>query len=93
MTTVLDDGSVEFRLFRPEAVCVRLAGTFSRWKPDVVMDGLSDGWWRKLLKLPPGEHRFRYEVDGRWFTDFAASAIEPDGFAFNSVVVVPRQAG
>jgi len=98
MTTLLSDGQVEFRFFRPEAVHIRIAGSFSRWLPVLEMQALSNGWWRALLALPPGVHRFRYEVDGRWFTDFAASGVEPacqnlhSPCTLDSIVIVPETA-
>jgi 1,4-alpha-glucan branching enzyme len=90
MTTVLDDGRVEFRLYRPEAGHVNIAGDFSGWLPTVGMGRGSDGWWSALLDLLPGEYRFRYEVDGRWFTDFNSSGLEPSPFGLNSVLIVPE---
>lgn len=72
MTRVLGEGRVMFRLFLPDAKCVRLAGDFSGWEPSLDMDPGPDGWWQLCVAMSPGEHRFRYEVDGRWFVDFNA---------------------
>lgn len=94
MTTVMDDGCVEFRFFRPEAGAVRIAGDFSGWEPRLLMGASSDGWWSAKVEIPPGEYRFRYEVDGRWFTDFAANGVEPSPLGFLSLLIVPlRGAG
>lgn len=72
MTRVLGEGRVMFRLFLPDAKRVRLAGDFSGWEPTLDMDSGPDGWWQLCVAMTPGEHRFRYEVDGRWFVDFNA---------------------
>lgn len=92
MTTLKDNGLVEFRFFRPEAHRVKIAGSFSNWKPLVDMTPEPDGekgWWQVRLPIPPGEYRFRYEVDGRWFTDFGAHGVEVSENRFDSVLVVP----
>lgn len=89
MTTVHNDGTVEFKLFRPGAAQVRLAGSFSDWQPRIPMSLGGDGWWQARLQLPAGDHRFRYEVDGRWFTDFAAHGVVPAAPGIDSVVTVP----
>ncbi|MFN4243267.1 MAG: glycogen-binding domain-containing protein [Tepidisphaerales bacterium] len=92
MTTVHRDGTVEFRMFRPGAAEVRLAGSFSQWQAEYALSPSPDGWWSLRLRLPPGEHRFRYEVDGRWFTDFAAHGVIPAVPGLDSVIVVPESA-
>jgi hypothetical protein len=40
--------------------------------------------------IQAGEHRFRYWVDGHWFTDFAAYGVELTKFGWNSVLLVPE---
>lgn len=80
---------MEFKFFRPEAGQVRIAGDFSGWQPTLGMQPTSDGWWFAQAEFPPGKYRFRYEVDGRWFTDFASSGLEPSPTGLNSVLIVP----
>lgn len=92
MTSVYNDGTVEFRVFRPGAADVRLAGTFTEWRAELPLTPSPDGWWRTRIRLPAGEHRFRYEVDGRWFTDFASHGVVPALPGIDSVLVVPREA-
>ena len=90
MTSIREDGTVEFRFFRPGVRGVKLAGTFTGWqKKAVSMSPVGEGWWRVALKLGAGEYQFRYIADGQWFTDFAANGCEKDGEAWNSIVVVP----
>jgi 1,4-alpha-glucan branching enzyme len=53
---------------------VRIAGDFNGWVPDKdVRSRLEvageERVWTKLLRLPPGEYRYRYLVDGEWRED------------------------
>jgi 1,4-alpha-glucan branching enzyme len=92
MTSIRDDGSVEFRFYRPHAGDVKLAGDFSHWvRHAVSMQPAGGGWWIASLSLPPGDYRFRYVVDGYWFTDFASHGIEICENGWNSVLVVPEK--
>ena len=54
------------------------------------MEREGSGWWFVAARLPAGDYRFRYLVDGRWFTDFAANGVELDKMGWNSVLVVPQ---
>jgi len=89
MTDVKRDGCVEFRFYRPGANRVDLAGDFTDWQPRATMTPDGDGWWVAVMPLPPGEYRFRYVADGRWFTDFAANGVEQTPMGWNGIVVVP----
>jgi 1,4-alpha-glucan branching enzyme len=89
MTSIREDGTIEFRFFRPGASDVNVAGDFNDWaRQGIEMVPECDGWWTGLARLAPGEYRFRYRADGQWFTDFAAHGIEPSKFGWNSVLVV-----
>jgi 1,4-alpha-glucan branching enzyme len=91
MTNVSKDGRVSFRFFRREASQVRVAGDFNGWKGDrLVMKPQGDGWWTAETALPHGDYRFRYWVDGDWFTDYAAHGIEYSPIGINSMLVVPK---
>ncbi|MGH7214163.1 MAG: glycogen-binding domain-containing protein [Tepidisphaeraceae bacterium] len=92
MTSILKDGQIEFRFFRPGAVEVKIAGDFCGWRGDraLEMQPECDGWWSAHATLEPGEYRFRYLADGRWFTDFAAHGVEYARHCWNSVLIVPE---
>ena len=93
MTTVLPDGLVEFRFYRPRAAQVLLAGTFNGWRPDATpMRKDPAGWWRVVLDLTPGVYQFRYLADGQWFTDHAANGIEHTRLGCNSLLLVQARA-
>jgi 1,4-alpha-glucan branching enzyme len=94
MTTVQGEGVVQFRFYRPEASNVRVAGDFNGWQGEALpMQRDQEGWWVAEVRLPPGEYRFRYVADGRWFTDYAAYGVEASPLGYNAVVVVPRKRG
>lgn len=74
---------------------VSVAGTFNGWDPAAapLSDDDADGIWEKTLKLPPGEHQYKFVVNGtQWFPDDFAMATTDDGFGGqNSVVRVAAQ--
>jgi 1,4-alpha-glucan branching enzyme len=89
MTVIKDDGTVEFRFYRPAAHLVKLAGDFSHWASNAIpMHSEGQGWWATRLKLEVGEYRFRYIADGNWYTDFAANGIEVCREGWNSVLLI-----
>lgn len=87
MTSVMPNGVVEFRLFRPNARRVLLAGDFNSWN-GMAMQREPSGHWTCMLDLPPGSYQFRYLIDGGWLTDCAAFGMQPGPYGWNSVVYV-----
>ena len=56
-----------FSLLAPDALIVQLVGDFTQWQErpiDMQKDG--NGIWRATVKLPPGEHHYRFLVDGEF---------------------------
>lgn len=93
MTSILSDGRVEFRFYRPQATQVFVSGTFNGWRTDATpLRRDRDGWWRATLAFSPGVHEFRYVADGQWYTDFAAHGLEHGKFGLNSLLVIPDTA-
>ncbi|UCD30202.1 MAG: isoamylase early set domain-containing protein, partial [Planctomycetota bacterium] len=89
MVRQVRDGIVEFSFFRPYAICVTLVGDFNGWHTkSLPMTKGPDGWWRYRLRLAPGCYQFRYLVDGKWHTDYAAFGLEQGPYGFNSLVKV-----
>ncbi|OPZ30596.1 MAG: hypothetical protein BWZ02_00670 [Lentisphaerae bacterium ADurb.BinA184] len=70
---------------------VHLVGDFNDWDPTVRrMTKVRDGSFRARLDLPPGEHEYKFVVDGEWLADADAPANRPNCYgSLNSVVVVP----
>ena len=92
MVTVNDDGYTHFRFFRPNVANVFVAGDFNQWRADQLkMASCGNGYWELKVRLPAGDHKFRYVADGLWYTDFAAFGVEPERFGPVSVLRVPEQ--
>jgi 1,4-alpha-glucan branching enzyme len=54
----------------PLALNVQLAGDFTDWeKHPVNLRRQSEGLWQASVELEPGEHRYRFLVDGQWRDD------------------------
>jgi 1,4-alpha-glucan branching enzyme len=94
MTTIGQDGCVDFWFFRRDVSDVRIVGDFGASGHDEVpMTGGPDGWWRAKVALSAGDYRFRYVADGVWYTDYASNGIEVSKAGVNSVLVVPQAKG
>ena len=91
MTSIGEDGRVEFWFFRRDVSDVRVVGDFAApVEGGFSMTGGSDGWWRATVSLAAGEYRFRYVADGAPFPDYASNGIEVSKAGVNSVLVVPK---
>ena len=83
-----------FRAVCIGAAQVYLAGDFNNWSHNATpMRRIGKDAWQVSLRLPPGEYRFRYVTDDcRWFTDYRASGVVPNGLGeWNSVLRVTHQ--
>ena len=59
-----------FAFTDPNAVSVQLVGDFTHWKEQPInMRKDADGVWRAAVELAPGEHYYRFLVDGQWRDD------------------------
>jgi hypothetical protein len=71
---------VQFRLQIPDAVDVRLAGTFTNWEPRYQLHEGTPGIWTITLPLSPGVHDYVFVVNGQqWVADPHAAQVD-DGF-------------
>ena len=92
MTSVTNEGRVEFWFFRRDVNDVRVVGDFGMsGDGGIAMTGSPDGWWRAEVALDAGDYRFRYVADGVWFTDYASNGIEVSKAGTNSLLVVPER--
>ena len=75
---------------------VYLAGSFNGWAPDAqaMTDPEADGTYEVVVPLTPGQHTYKFVVDGEWMADPGNPNTEEDGFGGNnSVLTVKSGAG
>jgi 1,4-alpha-glucan branching enzyme len=59
-----------FSFVPPTAMTVQLLGDFTQWQQNPInLKKREDGIWRTTVELPPGEHHYRFMVDGHWRDD------------------------
>ena len=66
---------------------VELAGSFTQWEP-VEMEKISDEKWSLKLDLSPGEHEFKFLVDGNWLHDELLPTKINEVGSKNNIVIV-----
>ncbi len=96
-TTVLTEksGTLErFVIFEPAATQVELAGTFTGWQRVAMKKIGTSGYWELDLRLPSGEYRFAYILDGsKQIADPTQPSREKDDFGGeNSILKVLERA-
>ena len=70
-----------FSFKAPRAMRVQLAGDFTHWqKRPLDMRKGEDGIWRTTVELSPGEHHYRFLVDGQWRDDPECPQHAPESF-------------
>ncbi len=73
----------------PMAMRVFLVGDFNDWDPSARrMVRSRDGSFRARLELSPGEHEYKFVVDGKWEID--PTAPRQTGNAYGSLNSVVR---
>ena len=82
---------VRFLADFPRATEVRVTGTFSDWSAQgTPLYRRSDGRWECILPLEPGDHEYRYIVDGTWLPDPHNAVVTANEFGgANSLIAVP----
>ncbi len=59
-----------FSIAAPTAQSVQLVGDFTQWeKQPVNLRKKGNGIWGASVELEPGEHHYRFLVDGQWQDD------------------------
>ncbi len=77
-----------FAFKAPAASSVILVGDFTQWqKNPVSLRKQADGVWRATVSLAPGEHRYRFLVDGEWRDDPDCKLQIPNPFGSQDSVV------
>jgi 1,4-alpha-glucan branching enzyme len=76
-----------FTYFDPSAETVMVAGDFTHWDENpIALKKQKDGSWKATVPLEPGEHEYRFLVDGRWQDDSQCSQRKPNGFGQQNCV-------
>lgn len=76
-----------FSFAAPTAMGVQLVGDFTHWqrKPISMQKG-AEGIWRANVKLEPGEHHYRFLVDGQWRDDPECALHVPNPYGGQNAV-------
>ncbi len=71
----------------PSARKVQLVADFTQWEEKPVeLEKGADGLWSATVKVEPGEHRYRFLVDGEWSDDPGCADVVPNPFGSNDAV-------
>jgi 1,4-alpha-glucan branching enzyme len=80
-----------FQLVEPNAETVLLVGDFTEWVANPIpLTRQKNGIWKATVPLQPGEHEYRFVVDGEWRNDARSPATKPNPFGGENSV---RQVG
>ena len=62
---------VEFQLAATPGSEVVVAGTFNNWdtKKNPMKANPDDGLYRTVIAIPPGNHEYKFVVNGKWCVD------------------------
>lgn len=76
-----------FSFTAPGALSVQLVGDFTQWqeKPISLKKG-TNGVWSTAVELSPGEHHYRFLVDGQWRDDPECELQVPNAFGTKDAV-------
>ena len=76
-----------FRYKSPEAHTVLLAGDFTNWQQGAIpLHRLDGGQWTTTVAMQPGEHHYRFIVDGEWRDDPQCTLRAPNPFGSQDMV-------
>jgi 1,4-alpha-glucan branching enzyme len=76
-----------FSFRAPEAVSVQLVGDFTHWQEKPIsLKKEAGGLWRASVPLTPGEHHYRFLVDGEWRDDPECPVRVPNPFGGHNMM-------
>jgi len=69
---------------------VKIAGDFTDWKKGAIYMSKSgrSGEWMASVRMNPGEHQYRFLLDGNWYTDPTTEHVMSPFGSENSVLRV-----
>jgi 1,4-alpha-glucan branching enzyme len=66
---------------------VLLVGDFTNWQEKPIpLQRRNDGDWTAAVNLPPGQHHYRFIVDGEWHDDPECTVRVPNPFGSEDMV-------
>jgi 1,4-alpha-glucan branching enzyme len=81
--------SQTFTFKAPGAMSVMVVGDFTHWREKPIsLHKDPDGTWRTTVSLEPGEHHYRFLVDGEWRDDPECTLRVPNPFGSTDAVRV-----
>ena len=81
-----------FTIQAPGAEQVLLVGDFNDWSLDGSDMDVVGGVWTKVIKLTPGQYRYRYVIDGQWHNDPDNPIAVPNAFGGHDSLLVMEHA-
>lgn len=76
-----------FQIAEPQADEVMLVGDFTDWQEHPIpLKRQKDGVWKTVVSLEPGEHEYRFVVDGEWRNDAECSVRRGNPFGGENCV-------
>ncbi|MDB4906695.1 MAG: glycoside hydrolase family 13 domain protein [Gemmatimonadetes bacterium] len=82
-------GATRLTIRAPDAARVEIAGDFNRWQP-VPATRAENGVWYADLRIPPGEYRYAFRVNGaEWRVPSGATAVDDDFGGKSAWLTVP----
>jgi len=93
-TTIKSNYPNRFVVYRPDVSKVEIAGSFTDWRRIPLKKISNSGYWEAMFKLPKGEHRYTYILEGeRPYADPTILTMEKDDFGgVNSIIQVEGSA-
>lgn len=82
-----DDGMTRLTIRATDARRVDVAGDFSNWKP-IAATRAPNGVWFTDLRIPPGQYRYAFRIDGSTWAVPDGAATVSDGFGGKSAWLV-----
>ena len=69
---------------------VKIAGDFTNWENSAIMMSKSgrSGEWTAAVRVAPGEHQYRFILDGNWYTDPSTEHAQNSFGSDNSILRV-----
>jgi len=78
-----------FKLEAPQAAQVFVVGCFNEWSPTAnPLERNDEGTWSCSLCIEPGEHEYRFVVDGVWWDDPANTMRRWNEFGTQNCILI-----